>query len=167
MADTGVHFNRRAVEEKLDEAMAQIAARIAFRLEWAAKRQIRANDQIDTSFMVNSVYSELASKARRSAASRDYETSKAAAESRSARGGHKEQGRNKKGQFTKAKPVELEREMAPKVELKGDELAAVAVGARYAIYQEQRKPFLFPAAEQVKGEMADIVTEVRREVLND
>lgn len=89
-------------------------------IDGQTKINIVANDQVDTGFMVNSVYyaSEATSTYNTADPSGNYP--------------------NKRGDL-------VQREMAPEAKLIDEALALVCVGANYAIYQEMATPFLYPA----------------------
>ncbi len=58
-------------------------------------------------------------------------------------------------------------EMGPQVNLSRNVKAAVVVGAEYAIYQEEKKTFLFKAGETVGNRLGGIVEKVGREVITE
>lgn len=114
---------------------------IALQTEAHAKDNIVANDQIDTGFMLNSVYTltpEQGSSYGRTWASGKYQSKKS--------------GRT------------IEQERAPETALEAEALAAVAAGANYAIYQELQNSFLYRALEQVQGDVDALGDEARREL---
>lgn len=105
------------IEGVTDEALEALALLI----EGKAKVNIVDNDQVDTGFMLNSVYTV----SRRGMHGYDAAASAAAAKSANAA-------------------------MGPPATFADDtQRALVAVGAEYAIYQEMANPFLYPALEQV------------------
>lgn len=128
-------FYLEQVKVKVEEASDLLAEEIAFALEGQAKANIVANDQVDTGFMLNSVYAVT-------------------------RGG------SGYGQArSEAKGKNPDAEMAPEARLENDAAAAVAVGAEYAINQEERKSFLYAAAEQIASQVGGMAEKVGREVL--
>lgn len=124
--DVVAHFTK--VSERAIEAAAA-------RVDALAKMNIVANDQVDTGFMVNSVYF--------------------ATEDNSS---YMDSG----GLFTDKNGNRVEREMAPEATLKDGATALVCVGANYAIFQEMANPFLYPALLAVKGEMKGIIETVAK-----
>ncbi len=118
---------------KLSERALEAAAA---RVDALTKLNIVANDQVDTGFMVNSVYF-------------------ATAETSTYQDGSGTQI-NREGNF-------VEREMAPEAPLKDGAAALVCVGANYAIFQEMANPFLYPALLAVRGEMKGIIETVAKD----
>lgn len=108
----------------------------AARVDALAKMNIVANDQVDTGFMVNSVYF----------ATEDNSTYMDGSGTQI----------NREGNF-------VEREMAPEASLKDGATALVCVGANYAIFQEMANPFLYPALLAVKSEMKGIIETVAKD----
>jgi hypothetical protein len=130
-------FYTQAVLLKCREAADIIAEEVAFAVEAEAKANIVDNDQVDTGFMLNSVY----------------------AVTRSGSGYGQAQGAAKSRNPTA--------EMGPGVSLSGNIKAAVVVGAEYAIYQEEKKTFLFKAGESVKNQLGGIIEKVGREAITE
>jgi hypothetical protein len=97
---------------------------VALQIEAQTKVNIQKNGQIDTGFMLNSTY----------ALSRKSDTFANA---------------NPSGSYKNSNGETVKRAIVPPPPLPEKARAAVAVGAEYAIYQEEKKPFLFPAAETV------------------
>jgi hypothetical protein len=128
-------FYTDQVKVVIDEATDLLAEEIAFALEGQAKANIVANDQVDTGFMLNSVY----------------------AVTRKSSGYGQAQG--------EASARNPDAEMAPEVQLSGGAASAVVVGAEYAVHQENRKSFLYKAAETVARQAGGIAERVGREVL--
>lgn len=120
------------VSLRLEEAAQEVIAQAALRIEAHAKVNIRDNGQIDTGFMLNSVYVKLPETST-------YGQARAAAGAQNADGS-----------------------MAPEVALPQDAGAAVVVGAAYAIFQEAQQPFLYPAVGRTQREMGGIVERVKR-----
>jgi hypothetical protein len=110
---------------------------VAARIDGQTKLNIVANDQVDTGFMVNSVYF--------------------ATEEGSSYGETDEAGLfpNRQGDL-------VAREMAPEAPLPDNFAALVCVGASYAIYQEMVDPFLYPALVQVAGEAGGIIEKAAK-----
>jgi hypothetical protein len=126
------------VKDATDEALAELA----FQLEGHTKANIANNNQIDTGFMMNSVYTIT----RRDSS---YGASTATG-----------QYRDKEGNM-------VERKLAPEQRLPSDAAAGVVVGASYAIYQEVRKTFLFKAAETVARQAGGTLEAKYRELVHD
>jgi hypothetical protein len=57
--------------------------------------------------------------------------------------------------------------VAPEAQLPSDAAAGVVVSVNYAIYQENRKSFLFAGAEEVCREAGGTCAEVMRKVVHD
>jgi hypothetical protein len=126
------------VEKATEEALKILALRVVER----AQMNIRTNNQIDTGFMVNSIYAIW----------------KGGSGYEAARGQAMSQTRGKDG-----RKVDHSGDMAPGRSLPDDAAAGVVVGANYAIFQELADPFLYPAAqataEEFKAELEAIFKE--------
>ena len=109
----------RLVEDATQEALAAVALQI----EGLAKRNIVGNNQVDTGFMVNSVYAITEDGS--------VDTYSGAKSSASSRRGRSDLMHSK-----------------AKVSSSDGPYSAVAVGARYAVYQEKAKAFLEPALDE-------------------
>ncbi len=129
-------FYTEQVKVVVSEATDLLAEEIAFALEGQAKANIVANDQVDTGFMLNSVY---------------------AVTRKSGSGYGQAQG--------EASARNPDAEMAPEVQLSGGAASAVVVGAEYAVHQENRKSFLYKAAETVARQAGGMAERVGKEVL--
>lgn len=112
----------------LGEAIAEVLLAVGYQVEGQTKVNITDNGQVDTGFMLNSVYTTGNNGSTYGAAERQ------------------------------AGARDPDGEMAPEVDA-GDGVA-VAVGAEYAIHQEEKNSFLYRAAEQVAGSVAE--AEIRR-----
>jgi len=124
---------RPAVIATIKNATQDELAKFAFQIETQTKANIQKNNQIDTGFMLNSVYTVAEAGGNTYAATRptaDYTSRKSGA---------------------KAK-----RKRAPQRTVPGKASAIVAVGAEYAVHQETKKPFLYPAAEQALAGQAGV-----------
>lgn len=112
----------------LDRAMPEMITAAALMVEGQAKVNINVNGQIDTGFMINSVYA------------------------------------NGPGVASYA-PTAVPGKMAnqPAEPPKGG--AVVGVAAEYAIFQEERNSFLYPALETVAGRMGGKIVSAGRAVL--
>jgi hypothetical protein len=134
------------VKVVVDNATAEVLKRLGFRIQERAQLNIRSNDQIDTGFLINSIYTVWKDDGS------DYEQARASAEAQTVS--------SKSG-----RPVDHEGDMAPKVDLQANAAAAVVIGANYAIYQEAANPFLYPAAEAAAIEFGGTATAIYKEVL--
>ena len=131
MAESKVNWYQDRVILSVDKATDEMLTKLAFQIEGQAKVNIRDNGQIDTGFMVNSVY------AVPPGGGSDYAEAQGAAEARN------------------PKAVMLAETQAP------EGGAAVAAGAEYAVYQEMANSFLYRALEQVAGDAEGKLREVR------
>lgn len=114
----------------------------ALQIEAQTKVNIQNNNQIDTGFMLNSTY---------------VVTPRLSTYDETDPGGT---------QFDRFGHL-VEREIAPQVSLPDNARAAVVVGAEYAVYQEDQKPFFYPAAETVAGQIKGTTEKIFQEHLND
>lgn len=130
----------------VSEATAEVLRMAAMRVVEHTQLNIRNNGQIDTGFMVNSVYPVWGDGSGYS------EAAQAAAT----------QTTNRDGQS-----IDHASDMAPEIGLPDDAGAAVVVGAVYAIYQEASKPFLYPAGQSVAAEFGGTAEQIYRENLPD
>lgn len=134
------------VRVTVEEATEVVLKQLAYRIVEGAQLNIRNNDQIDTGFMVNSIYPIWKDGS-------DYTQARQEAEKRN---------RTRDG-----KMVDQSKRMAPEVQLPEDAAAGVVVGAIYAIYQEAVKPFLYPAAEKAAAEFGTEAEQIYRKVVPD
>jgi len=141
-----VKFYLDKVLALVDGANPEACKAIAFQVESQTKLNIRANDQIDTGFMANSVYTITKDDS-------GYATAKADAENCTI---------NRNGDT-----VDHTGDMAPETSMDTDALAGVSVGANYAIYQEVMNPFFYPAAESVSNQAGATVKKVFDEMVSD
>ena len=137
------------VKMYVDHVLVKVAAvsdkaleAIALQIEGQTKVNIQKNGQIDTGFMLNSTYVVT-------------------------KGGSTFSNANQSGTYTNQEGRTVKRQIVPQQTLPGNAAAAVAVGAQYAIYQEEKKPFLYPAAETVAAQAKGTAEKVFREGLND
>jgi hypothetical protein len=131
--DSEVNFREEEIRLQMGDVSAEILAALALQIEAQAKVNIQANGQIDTGFMLNSVYTVTDDGS-------SYNDARGAAESQNEAGG-----------------------MAPEVALADGASAAVAVGAEYAIYQEEKQSFLYAAAVQVGQSSGATIERVAKE----
>ena len=122
------------VEGQTARAVEALAAHI----EGLAKIHIVQNDQVDTGFMVNSVY-------HATAGGSTYGQTMAA--------GAYPWNPQKHGGAQGTAVVEK----APEAPLPAGYDALVCVGANYAIFQEQQQPFLYPALLQAAAEAEGVI----------
>lgn len=119
---------------------------LAMRVQERTQMNIRSNDQIDTGFMVNAIYSIFPDKSNYSEVRRD-----ALANSTDKAG----------------KRVDHSESMASEVHMRRDYSAGVIVAAIYAIYQENQNPFMAPAAEAAAAEMDTEISKVYKKFTKD
>jgi len=132
MSDAGVEVTMYLdhVEVVVEEATAEVLKQLAYRIVERTQGNIRSNDQIDTGYMVNSIYPIWKDGS-------SFLEAASAAESMP--------DVSKKGYGSRAGRTVINET------LEAGASAAVVVGANYAIYQEVQKPFLYPAAELTTG----------------
>jgi hypothetical protein len=147
MPDAGVHLRLDHVLTVVRGASQKALEAVAFQSEGRAKVKVRDNDQIDTGFMLNSIYTVTPS-------SSGFLAAKSAAEVRTKSG--------RTGQ-----KVSHAGDMAPEQRLPEGVAAAVAVGANYAIYQEVKKSFLYAGAEQAAREAGGTCEKVFTREVHD
>jgi hypothetical protein len=109
----------------------------AFWIESEARQNIQRNNQIDTSFMINSGYVRT-------------EKDSTYSETQSS------------GQFTNKQGDPVERDRAPQIQLPKGQTALVAFGANYTLWQELIQPFLFPALEAAKRQTGGIIEKTAK-----
>ena len=129
---------RMIVQDASDEMM----LRLALMVETEAKLNVVENDQIDTGFMLNTIYHV-------APASNSYSSTEA--------------GGVKVGKDGTKRTVEK----APQVDIPPEFQAAVAVGAEYAVFQEMRRSFLYLALEQVADKAPGVIVEVGKAVIGN
>lgn len=114
------------VERAMRAASGRALRKVAFDIEAHAKKNIQENGQIDTGFMVNSVYTVT-----------DADNTYGQA--------------NKSGRYKNSAGSNVQRDLAPQARLprSNEPVALVAVGAEYAIWQELKHSFLMSAAQEV------------------
>jgi hypothetical protein len=144
MTDVEVKLYLDHVKVTVEKATDEVLKALAFRIVERAQLNIRANDQIDTGFMVNSVYPVWKGAS-------GYDAARGAAESQTTS--------SKTGRH-----IDHSGDMAPEERL-GDADAAVVVGANYAIYQEAAQPFLWPAGERAAAEFGGEAERIYKEKL--
>lgn len=137
-AKVTMHINEAVL--KVEDASEAALAALAFQIEAQTKANIQANGQIDTGFMLNSVYS--LARAQHTGATTHDSTWKS-------------------GKYTNKAGDSVSRKRAPRRTL-GEATAAVAVGANYAIFQEEKNSFLFKAARAVASQAKAILEPVYR-----
>lgn len=136
MAANGkVNFHIDHVLVRFKKASEPMAEAIALQMEAYTKDKITSNRQIDTGFMRNATY----------IVSRRLSTFGKA---------------NASGVYQGKK-----RKLAPQVSLPSNALAACANGAAYAIFQEEKKPFMYPAAVKTAADVHGKAEKVFKENL--
>lgn len=146
MADVEVKLYLDHVLATVEEATGEVLKALAYRIVEGAQLNIRSNDQIDTGFMVNSIYPIFEDGS-------GYSEARSQAEA---------QTTGKDG-----RRVDHSDDMAPEERLPDDANAGVVVGANYAIYQEAVNPFLYPAGERAAREFGGEAERIYREKLPD
>lgn len=133
----------------LDHVLLKVAAAsdraleaVALQIEAQTKVNIQQNNQIDTGFMMNSTY--VVTRERNT-----FDQTDASGDQF-----------NRYGELVKRRTV-------PPQPLPGHARAACVVGAEYAIYQEAKKPFLYPASVTVASQVKGTAEQVFKENLND
>lgn len=124
MSQTRIIRTNDGFRVKIREDADKKLAKLGYWMEGATKRNIQANGQIDTGFMLNSVFTRVRYQGG----------------STYAGAGRMARGRNRVGR------------MAPQPGLPEDCAALVGVGAEYAVFQEMRRSFLYRAGEQMLAE---------------
>jgi hypothetical protein len=144
MADYAPQIEARFYDQQIQalgqSALDLLAEALASYVEGAAKAHINGNNQIDTGFMANSVYTVAKSGS-------NYGNTWPDGEYEGIKGGGKSL-----------------HEKGPEQNLGGDTLAIVAVGADYAVYQENANSFLAAAVQDVQGALPGIVKAVKGEL---
>lgn len=112
-------------------------AAVAARIEGQAKINIVANDQVDTGFMLNTVYH--------------------VSEDGSSYG-----QANSSGQYTNKDGQQVKRRIAPEAQLIPIYDAMVVAGANYAIFQEMMQSFLYKALVDVAAEAGGIIEAIAK-----
>ena len=142
MADTAtVNWYGDRVTLKVKGAKQKILDELALVGEGKAKMNIVANNQVDTGFMLNSVYAV---------------TSKGVASKPS--GG---------GTFTNRLGQTVTRRAGPVHGKVAEGESAIAAAAEYAIHQEMKKSFLYRALEQIASEAGGIIERIGAEELSE
>lgn len=130
--------------DEFDEALAlaieKMTIAAALEIEGQAKINIQANKQVDTGFMVNSVYT---------ASDKGVSNIPASGETHS-----KKEGRT------------VKRNAAP-AEQPPENGTLVGVAAEYALYQEVDNAFLYPAAETVANSRGAKIVEAGKEAFDE
>jgi hypothetical protein len=129
-------WHGQRVRMVVDEAMEESIIDIALAVEGKAKSNIVANDQVDTGFLMNSIYTV----ARRSR--NTYGSTQAS------------------GKYAGSKSAGGYRRRAPQISLPPSAIALVAAAAAYAIHVELSKSFLFKALQEVARESGSYVRKV-------
>lgn len=123
---------------KLEQTTRRGLEQLAAYIDGETKLQIVDNDQVDTGFMVNSVYHK-------------------------SDGGSTYADANQTGDYINQDGDLVERELAPEADLPPEYDALVCVGANYAIFQEMEQPFLYPALLKGAQQAKAIIEKVAKE----
>jgi len=144
MAKAKVKLHLDHVMLRVEGATDEVLHAVALQVEGTAKRNIVSNDQVDTGFMLNSIYTESEVGSTFGQAWRP-------------------------GTYPSRRTGDMkEMDAAPKARLpRLFSAALVHVAAVYAIYQEMMEPFLRPAAQEVAGYSKGIAESVYRRALHD
>jgi hypothetical protein len=140
MADATVNWYGERVKVVIKGLEARMLTRVAMIGADKAAINIRNNGQVDTGFMMGTVYGKgpTASGYANTKKSGEYKWQEA-----------------KHG----GKPGTVYLEAADEVNLPDDETAVIHCAAEYAIYQEMRMPFMYPALQAVIKEFGGIVEQ--------
>lgn len=142
----GFNWYGKEVKLLIKNATEDALESTAFLIEGAAKVRISTNQQVDTGFMLNSVYT----KTRRSSGySGIWPT------------GRYPQSPAKHGGDSSPVPREPQSEVQF---VSDDQFAAVAVGAEYGIYQESKQSFLYQALLDVAPQVGGMIQESIKQV---
>ena len=133
------------VKVVVNEATMEVLKALAFRIAGRAQVNIRTNNQIDTGFMVNSIYPIWSNGSNFREA-----LEAAAAQTTSSKTG---------------RSVDHSEDMSEEPTKPTKDAAGVVVGANYAIYQESIQPFLYPAAEAAAQEFGGEASKIYKEEL--
>lgn len=147
MPDAEVRLRLDHVRTTIRGATQKALEAVAFQTEGRAKVKVRDNDQIDTGFMLNSIYTV-------TPGTTGYPAARGAAEAKT------------KSKRTGSE-VDHSGNMAPAQQLPDGVAAAVVVGANYAIYQEVQQSFLYAGAEEAAREAGGTCEKVFREEVHD
>lgn len=143
MSEVKITSHKKDVLVKLEKATDEMLEKLAIQGVGLTRVNIRENGQIDTGFMVNSVF-HIAPGGRST-------YSEAEAEAKSKTWSEK-----------RGVSVDHSDDMAPEPRLPDPHMAAICVGANYAIYQETQNAFLYPAAEELAKLAGGVIQEVAR-----
>jgi len=115
---------------------------VALQIEAQTKVNIQRNGQIDTGFMLNSTYTVTSQ-------------------------GSSFGNTNPSGSYANRNGESVPRKIVPQQTLPANAKAACVVGAEYAIYQELKNPFLYPAAVDVASQVKGTVDKVFKAALQE
>lgn len=145
MTKAKIRFYTDDILALIRKANAQVARNLAEAVAEEARKNVSRNDQVDTGFMRKAIYVKTRNYS-------GYEEAKLAAEAFTY-----SRRRNRR--------VLPKTQFAPEAEL-GDSAAAVGCAADYALVQELKDPFLYPALETVARNDAEAICQrVYREVI--
>lgn len=138
---------------RVTQATEEVVSALVLQGEALTKANIQANNQIDTGFMLNSVNGQTRKL-------NHYGLARAAAANLRVS--------LKQGRTLSAR--EARDRLAPRLELTPSNrgvLGAIVVSAKYAVYQELRKPFLYPALQVLVRQAKSIAESVYARVVKD
>jgi hypothetical protein len=126
-----VAFYTKRVMQAAQAAADDVVTALAFQVEGQAKINVRENGQIDTGFMLNSIYTVApeGNTYRQAWSTGDYASTKGEG----------------------AEHRELGGEMSAR-----EHVALVVVGAEYGLFQETRNSFLYRALDMVSADSPDV-----------
>lgn len=137
MAQVEINWYENDVLLAIEDITDELLTKLAFRGEELAKKQVQANGQIDTGFMVNTIYAVApGGQSNTGWESGEYES-------------------RKTGELVQRERVTGELQLEP-------HQAAIHCAAEYAAYQETRASFLYKAVERLQQEAGGIIQEVAR-----
>lgn len=133
-----VHMYLDHVRATVKVATEESLYKVGLQIEGIAKRNITTNDQVDTGFMLNTVYT--------------------ISDARDTFGATWDERPGSEGKNLKTEPPNLRGRYGE---------VAVVVGAVYAIFQEVKHAFLRPAVQEVVGRVGGTMEAVFKRVMHD
>lgn len=137
-----IDWRKQDVVLKVSKATDELLTQLAFQGEALAKVNVVGNDQVDTGFMLNSIYGI------------------------GPNGDHYDQTDESGTYLSEMGGQMVERVRADKINLQPHE-AAIAAAASYAVYQEMKQSFLYRALEELAGDLGAAVEIAAREMDGD
>lgn len=141
------------VAARVRSAQRQFIRAVALQVEGQTKVNIAANNQVDTGFMLNSVYSVWSGASGDVAVTR-YARAFASSDKVVRKALSKELRRKARKQW---RVMAIAGRMMAPARLPADDMSAiVGVGASYALYQEERHSFLLAAIRTVANQLPNV-----------